>query len=174
MQHFKVDTAFGRCWIGYGSLSRMPQAIAQPIIQQIWLPGKPGCRVPAAPTQRANRPPANVLEAAESLRQYFSDGKMPVVPWPYLDMAQLTTNQQKLLRVVAGIPSGSVCSYGEVARLAGFPKGARFAGNTLARNPFPVFIPCHRVIRADGRIGGFGAGTEMKRKMLALENDSGR
>ncbi|MDY6906387.1 MAG: MGMT family protein [Thermodesulfobacteriota bacterium] len=159
MKYYKVDTAFGRCWIGYET--------SPLLIQRIRLPGRAGQQETSM--QVTAHPSANVLALAEALKRYFSGGDIPAIPWDDLDMAQLTPNQQKLLRSVAEIPPGSVRSYGEVARLAGFPGGARFAGNTLAKNPFPVFIPCHRVIRSDGGIGGFGAGVEMKKKMLALE-----
>jgi methylated-DNA-[protein]-cysteine S-methyltransferase len=54
--------------------------------------------------------------------------------------------------------------------MAGMPRAARFVGNTMANNRYPVFIPCHRVIKSDGSPGGFGGGTALKEKMLALES----
>jgi methylated-DNA-[protein]-cysteine S-methyltransferase len=70
---------------------------------------------------------------------------------------------------VADIPYGETASYGQVARLSNLPRAARFVGTTMAKNPYPVFIPCHRVIRSDGSIGKFGGGSALKKKMLSLE-----
>jgi methylated-DNA-[protein]-cysteine S-methyltransferase len=58
--------------------------------------------------------------------------------------------------------------------MAGAPRAARAAGQALARNPLPIFVPCHRVIGADGKLVGFGAGLEMKRRLLALEESGGQ
>ena len=67
------------------------------------------------------------------------------------------------------IPPGEVASYGEVARRVGVPKGARAVGQVLACNPVPLFVPCHRVIAADGSLGGFGGGLALKRRLLNHE-----
>jgi methylated-DNA-[protein]-cysteine S-methyltransferase len=65
---------------------------------------------------------------------------------------------------------GETVSYGELAEMAGRPRAARFVGNVMARNPVPILIPCHRVVAAGGRLGGYGAsGTDTKRWLLALE-----
>jgi len=64
---------------------------------------------------------------------------------------------------------GYVSTYSRIAKSIGVPKGARAVGNALANNPFPLIIPCHRVIRSDGRLGGFGGGLEMKKKLLENE-----
>ena len=67
------------------------------------------------------------------------------------------------------IPYGETVSYGELAAMAGYPRAARAAGNAMARCPFSPVVPCHRVIHADGSIGGWGADTWVKRRLLALE-----
>ena len=66
---------------------------------------------------------------------------------------------------------GQTINYGELAKKAGRPSSARAVGNALARNPLPLIIPCHRVIRSDGSLGGFSAlgGLSLKRKLLAHE-----
>lgn len=165
MKYVNVETAFGRCRIAFNE--------APLVARHIWLPGTDKTGKKKGQLVVAASPPSEIIEMAESLKRYFAGREIPVAPWAYLDMTQLTPNEQVLLRVVAEIPGGMARSYGEVAGLAGFPGGARFAGNTLAKNPFPVFIPCHRVIRADGSLGGFGAGSELKRKMLDLEKQYG-
>jgi methylated-DNA-[protein]-cysteine S-methyltransferase len=76
---------------------------------------------------------------------------------------------QGVLQATAAIPYGEVASYGEVAAAAGSPRAARAAGNALAGNPIPIVVPCHRVIHADGGLGGYTGGLETKRFLLKLE-----
>jgi methylated-DNA-[protein]-cysteine S-methyltransferase len=76
---------------------------------------------------------------------------------------------RKLLHALAEIPRGKVRTYGEVASRTGAPGGARAAGQGCAKNPFPLVFPCHRVIRSDGSLGGFGGGLELKRALLEME-----
>ncbi|MGH2392183.1 MAG: methylated-DNA--[protein]-cysteine S-methyltransferase [Candidatus Limnocylindria bacterium] len=76
---------------------------------------------------------------------------------------------QGVLRATAAIPYGEVASYGDVASAAGSPRAARAAGNALAGNPIPIVVPCHRVIHADGGLGGYTGGLETKRFLLRLE-----
>jgi len=67
------------------------------------------------------------------------------------------------------IPAGKTVSYGELAEAAGFSGGGRAVGNVMATNPFPIVIPCHRVIRADGTIGGYQCSIEVKGYLLSAE-----
>jgi len=76
--------------------------------------------------------------------------------------------QDVLLRTL-GIPRGMVDTYGGLALKTGHPRAARAVGTVMAQNPFPLVIPCHRVIRTDGKTGCYGGGAEMKRKLLAME-----
>ena len=76
---------------------------------------------------------------------------------------------RSVLLATADIPYGDVASYGEVAAAAGSPRAARAAGNALAANPIPIVVPCHRVLHADGGIGGYTGGLETKRYLLRLE-----
>jgi methylated-DNA-[protein]-cysteine S-methyltransferase len=77
--------------------------------------------------------------------------------------------QVRVLRAEYGIPRGWVSTYGRIAAHLGIPGGARAVGGALARNPFPIIVPCHRAVRSDGQLGGFQGGLEMKRALLALE-----
>lgn len=81
------------------------------------------------------------------------------------------TFRDKVYKTVEKIPKGSVMSYKEVAIAAGNPKGARAVGYYMKTNPFAPRVPCHRVIRSDGKLGGYSGpgGTEGKRKMLEKE-----
>jgi methylated-DNA-[protein]-cysteine S-methyltransferase len=86
-----------------------------------------------------------------------------------LDLGQCSDFQRRVLLAEHRIPRGWVSSYGGIAKHLGVPGGARAVGQALARNPFPIVIPCHRAIRSDGRLGGFQGGLEMKRALLELE-----
>ena len=76
---------------------------------------------------------------------------------------------EKVLKVVSKIPKGSTLSYSEVARRAGSPKASRAVGNIIKKN-YDSNIPCHRVIRSDGKIGGYNRGADKKRELLKQEN----
>jgi methylated-DNA-[protein]-cysteine S-methyltransferase len=76
---------------------------------------------------------------------------------------------RRVLGVTAEIPYGGVLSYAEVAAEAGSPRGSRAAGNALGSNPIPIVVPCHRVLRSGGALGGYGGGVDRKRYLLKLE-----
>ncbi len=76
---------------------------------------------------------------------------------------------REVLRETEAIPYGRTTSYADIAAAAGSPRGSRAAGNALGSNPLPIFIPCHRVVRACGALGGYGGGLHIKRALLALE-----
>ena len=74
-----------------------------------------------------------------------------------------------MLRAARRLPHGEVASYGGLARAIGRPRAARAVGNALGRNPVAIVVPCHRVIRSDGSLGGYGGGIERKVELLRLE-----
>jgi O-6-methylguanine DNA methyltransferase len=80
-----------------------------------------------------------------------------------------TPFQQAVWRAAQAIPMGQTRTYQEVACTIGRPRAARAVGQALGANPLPVLIPCHRVIRGDGSLGGFAQGLELKRRLLILE-----
>jgi methylated-DNA-[protein]-cysteine S-methyltransferase len=88
-----------------------------------------------------------------------------------MDWSSLSTFQQKVLKAAMKIPYGSVETYGSLARKIGCPRGSRAVGNALSKNPFPLVIPCHRIVRGDGKPGGFsaGGGVALKNRLLQLE-----
>ena len=89
-----------------------------------------------------------------------------------VDLDWCTGFQREVLGVLRDVPRGEVVSYGEVAALAGHPGAQRAVGTICATNRFAFFVPCHRVVGADG-IGGYGsAGVDVKRRLLALEGVS--
>jgi AraC family transcriptional regulator of adaptative response/methylated-DNA-[protein]-cysteine methyltransferase len=81
----------------------------------------------------------------------------------------LTPFQRAVYRVVARIPKGETRTYAQVASAIGRPKAVRAVGNALNRNPFAPLVPCHRVIRSDGSVGGFASGPRKKKALLRRE-----
>jgi len=77
--------------------------------------------------------------------------------------------QRKVLLAEYGIPRGQVSTYRRIADFLGIPRGARAVGGALADNPFPILIPCHRVVRSDGTPGGYQGGGGMKKILLEME-----
>jgi len=85
-----------------------------------------------------------------------------------LDLSSLTKFQKNVLEIVASIPRGRTLTYGQVAQQIGCPGATRAVGRVLSANPFPLIIPCHRVVATKG-IGGYSGGVEMKKRLLDLE-----
>ena len=82
---------------------------------------------------------------------------------------RLTDFEWKVLKAAAKIPIGQTRSYQWVAKTIGHPKAVRAVGQALHKNPFPVLIPCHRVIKEDGSLGGYAGGLSKKAALLKLE-----
>jgi len=119
--------------------------------------------------RKSSHPNAKLV--AESVQYYFL-GKTEFFPhafFEWMNFGNITELEKEVLYATASIPYGQTASYRDIARAVGNPKAYRFVGNTLAKNPFPVVIPCHRVIKSDGSCGGFGGGRDLKMKMLSLE-----
>ena len=115
--------------------------------------------------QRAQKLPAAV--AGQIIKLY--DGKEAKFDLSYLHLSRLAEFSAKVLRQTFKIPRGKVTTYSGLAAQIGSPGAARAVGTALANNPFPLVIPCHRVVRADGSWGGFGGGIKMKKELLAKE-----
>jgi methylated-DNA-[protein]-cysteine S-methyltransferase len=115
--------------------------------------------------------PAAIAELGERL-QCFLAGDRVEFEQRHLDLLALETCsgfQRRVLLAEYGIPRGWVSTYGRIAKHLGVSGGARAVGNALGSNPFPIVIPCHRAVRADGGLGGFRGGVEMKRALLTME-----
>jgi methylated-DNA-[protein]-cysteine S-methyltransferase len=116
--------------------------------------------------------PRRLDEPRRELADCF-DGRRREFDLP-LDRRLMSDFTRRVLSATATIPFGSVSTYGAVAREAGSPRGYRAAGNALGSNPMPIVIPCHRVLHADGGIGGYTGGLERKRTLLELESGQAR
>lgn len=97
----------------------------------------------------------------------YEEGRGPR-PEVELDLSGFTEFQREVIAAVQSIPRGKTLTYGEVALLAGRPGAARAVGQVMARNPFAIVIPCHRVVSRKG-LGGFGWGLDIKKRLLELE-----
>ena len=86
-----------------------------------------------------------------------------------VDLSALSGFDRKVLEVTARIPAGKVATYAQVAAKAGNPRASRAAGNALHKNPVAIIVPCHRVLRSDGSLGGYGGGLPVKEWLLRHE-----
>ncbi len=86
-----------------------------------------------------------------------------------IEISHLPPFQKRVLEATKEIPWGTVTTYGKLAEKLGNRKAARAVGNALAANPLPLIIACHRVVKSNGEIGGFGGGSELKKKLLQNE-----
>ncbi|MBM3172778.1 MAG: methylated-DNA--[protein]-cysteine S-methyltransferase [Chloroflexi bacterium] len=103
----------------------------------------------------------------QRLQRYFSGERVDFRA--RLDLSGATRFRQDVWEITRSIPYGQTRSYGWVAEQFWAPKATRAVGRALGKNPLPVVIPCHRVVRSDGGLGGFSGGLEMKRLLLNLE-----
>ena len=111
--------------------------------------------------------PAPLEPVRRELEEYFAGRRRNFEI--SLDWTLIGGFRRRVLRATSAIPYGGVLSYGEIAAEAGSPRGSRAAGNALGANPIPIVIPCHRVLRSGGALGGYGGGLERKRLLLELE-----
>ena len=103
-----------------------------------------------------------------ALIKRFFEGEKAVIPMQLVDTSICYPLQLKVLEAERCIPRGKVATYSWVAAKAG-TKSPRAAGTALARNPFPIVVPCHRAIHTDGTIGHYQGGAAMKRRLLEME-----
>jgi methylated-DNA-[protein]-cysteine S-methyltransferase len=130
-------------------------------------------RWPAAPRARvaAERVPLDddvvLARAADELARYL-DGELDRFTVS-VDLAAAGEFGGAVLRTLCDVPYGGVTTYGTLARAVGRPAAARAVGGACNRNPLPIVVPCHRVIAADGSLGGYAIGLEVKRVLLGIE-----
>jgi methylated-DNA-[protein]-cysteine S-methyltransferase len=114
--------------------------------------------------------PAGLDEERRELEDYFAGRRhafeLPI-DWQLSHGFLLRARQE-----IAAIPYGETRTYTDLARSAGNERAVRAAGSACSRNPIPLVVPCHRVLRSDGSLGGYAGGLEMKEKLLDLERDS--
>jgi methylated-DNA-[protein]-cysteine S-methyltransferase len=116
--------------------------------------------------------PKAAARIAREIERYIS-GDVHALDRP-VDLSLVRTDFQRraLLRLRRAVPPGAVITYQALAAAVGAPSGQRAIGNTMATNPVPLYVPCHRVIRSDGTIGNYGGGVPRKIKLLRAEGFS--
>jgi AraC family transcriptional regulator of adaptative response/methylated-DNA-[protein]-cysteine methyltransferase len=168
-----VSYHFYRSPLGWMLLAATPRGLCSATFQP---EGRPAAHAAAAELQALFPELTTVAEAGPlahvtaALTDYFQRRTpLPLLP---IDWRRGTPFQQRVWRALRTIPFGSTCSYGELARRIGAPGAARAVGQACGRNPLVVFVPCHRVIRRDGKLGGYSSGIHRKGALLAHEAPS--
>ena len=128
-------------------------------IIRVYLPNSPTPRLMPRPTPLLERAAEQILEYMAGERKEFD---LPLNPMG-------TPFQQKVWRALQDIPWGQTRSYRDIAQAVDCPGGFQAVGQANRNNPLPILIPCHRVIAADGSLGGYAGGQEMKKALLAIE-----
>jgi O-6-methylguanine DNA methyltransferase len=159
------DTAIG--WCGVAWTDRGLAGVQLPEASEADTRERMLRRFPAA---AETVPPAEVQRAIDRIVALLH-GERNDLSAIALDMEEVAPFHRRVYEVARTIPPGKTLAYGEVAARLGAAGAARAVGQALGRNPFPIVVPCHRVLAAGGKIGGFSAhgGTATKRRMLALE-----
>jgi methylated-DNA-[protein]-cysteine S-methyltransferase len=158
---WEFDTALGRCAIAWS-----PRGI-----RAVTLPGGPSARIRRRAPGASERPPPPAIAAVVSALCALLRGESSDLAAAPLDFGGVAPFPRRVYEAARAIPRGATRTYGELASRLGAPGEARAVGEALARNPFPLIVPCHRVVAAGGRLGGFSApgGAATKRRLLALE-----
>ena len=159
------ETAIGTCGIAWSDGG----------IVSVQLPERDGAATRArllvrSDGARETLPPPGVQRAIDAIVSLLG-GESSDLSFIALDMEGVPDFHRRVYEVARTIPPGATQPYGEIAARLGDPGSARAVGQALGRNPFPIVVPCHRVLAAGGRTGGFSArgGTKTKLTLLAIE-----
>lgn len=163
--NYLLKTRFGWCGIVFEGNT----------VQEIVLPAPDKRRVLARMGECGYAPQEQLKQTMpikrfmKNLRRYFNGEKVDFRN--RIDLRDYSAFERAVYKALMAIPYGQVRTYQWVAKRAGNPGASRAVGNALAKNPLPIIIPCHRVIKSDGSLGYFSAigGTELKKKLLKLE-----
>lgn len=160
-RHIAFETALGTCGMRWSELG----------ITEVLLPPARGL---AATRSGPDGVPESIDEAMAGIAALL-DGERRDLRSVVLDERALDEFQRRVYAATREIGPGETASYGEIARAIGAPQEARAVGAALGRNPFPVLVPCHRVLAASGALHGFSApgGLRTKRRMLEIEGAPG-
>jgi len=159
------DTTLGRCGIAWSDRGvtgvQLPEASDDATIARLRR---------RHPRARASAPSADALRAIDGMTALLR-GERVSLDDVALDMDDVLKFHRRVFELARTIPAGETSTYGELAAKLGDPGSARAVGEALGRNPFPIVVPCHRVLAASGKLGGFSAhgGATTKRRMLIIE-----
>ena len=135
----------------------------------------PGTRGPGSARLEASSDVPDPVREAIAGMVALLEGEWRDLRWVALDERHLDAFRRRVYSATRDVGPGSTASYGEIARAVGEPRAAREVGVALAQNPFPIIVPCHRVLAATGALHGFSApgGIATKRRMLEIERAPG-
>jgi methylated-DNA-[protein]-cysteine S-methyltransferase len=159
------DTAIGRCALAWNE--RGIAAVHLPDADDGAMRARILARFPDA---REATPKGDTRRAIQAIVAHLG-GAMDTLEVLELDYAAVPLFHRRVYEALRTVPPGATLGYGELAARVGSPKAARAVGQAVGKNPFPIVVPCHRVLAAGGRVGGFSAhgGVETKQRMLAVE-----
>jgi len=163
------ETALGPTGIAWNDTGIV--AIQLPEATEAATRARLAAKAPSGAREAAPRSaPPWVREAIERVRTHL-DGRSQDLADVRLDLAHVTPFSARVYEAARRVPPGRTVSYGELARAAGSPGAARAVGRAMATNPFPIVVPCHRVLASGGKAGGFSAygGVTTKDRLLAIE-----
>lgn len=164
-RHAVFATAIGPCAIAWGEQgivgAWLPDADEAALRRRIW-------RRWAASVE--DTAPAAIQAVIIRLQALMTGERVDLSQSP-LDLSGLPDFHRRAYAIALAIPPGETRSYGEIAQQLGEPGSARAVGQAMGSNPFPPIVPCHRVLAAGGRSGGFSSpgGLDMKRRLLGIE-----
>ncbi|WP_159591578.1 methylated-DNA--[protein]-cysteine S-methyltransferase [Chelativorans xinjiangense] len=165
ISHHVFETAFGFCGIGWTArgIARFTLPMAAPAQAAEALRKR-------LPGSRQAAPSGATAEVVAAATRYFA-GEREDFSAVVVDLEGVDPFRRAIYGAARRLGYGKTTTYGALAGEAGFPEAARETGTALGRNPIPLIVPCHRILAAGGKLGGFSApgGTTTKRKMLALE-----
>jgi methylated-DNA-[protein]-cysteine S-methyltransferase len=157
------DTAVGLCGIAWGEdgvagvqLPERSESATRARLQRRY------------PDAREVPPPAHIQRVIDDIARLLR-GEAPDLSAVALDMDRIPLFQQQVYAVARSIPAGATLSYGDIATRLGDRSAARDVGEAMGRNPFPLIVPCHRVLAAGGKPGGFSAAGGVTTKLRLLE-----
>jgi methylated-DNA-[protein]-cysteine S-methyltransferase len=162
------DTPIGRCGLAWRARNIVGVQLPEPT-------GAERARLLRRfPDALEGQPPAAVLDAITAITLHLAGGT-PDLDCIELDMSDVQAFDRRVYEITRAIRRRQTRSYGEVATELGDPGAARAVGQSLGRNPFPIVVPCHRVLAAAGQPGGFSAhgGVVTKLRLLAIEGAPG-
>ncbi len=159
------ETAIGRSAIAWGERGLL--SLLLPEISEQATRARLTRRLPLA---SESAPPDDIRRTIDAISALLHGERVDLTSVA-LDLSGIPAFDQRVYEIARTIPAGQTLSYGDVARRLGDPIHARAVGQALGRNRFPIVVPCHRVLAADGGLGGFSAhgGAETKRRMLIIE-----
>lgn len=159
------DTAIGRCGLAWNDRGIVGAQLPEktPSLTRTRL-------LRHCPTAEEGSPPKPIQHAIEDIVALMR-GERKTLRAHRLDMSRVASFNARVYDTARSIAPGKTRTYGDIARAIGERDGARAVGQALGRNPFPIIVPCHRVIGADGRMIGFSAngGVSMKLRLLEIE-----